>query len=241
MSRFFGALLRAIIVMMIMALPSVMVPGGTADARQMTALLALFAGALVFVEYQANYPSLIAFRFAPPFNRCRAFLGFALLVISALGVAGRLPALNFGYNLSAMGEIALYALSASLLFVIFFGILLLVMAWPVAGKGFNLWTNLPMFKVVSGRNSLAKLRLSARINLILAVLLSCLPPGVAILLPGSFGFAEDSPLLLVWLVAIWAFVPANLAMRALAMMRLAALGRAEAMANGSGARAYAPV
>lgn len=56
----------------------------------MVALVALFAGLLIFVEYKATYPGLIEFRDAPSFNRIRfAILWVTVFCISILEV-GRL-------------------------------------------------------------------------------------------------------------------------------------------------------
>lgn len=82
-SRLTGAILRATLVMMLVAMPSALLPGVTSDAKQMVALVALFAGALTFVEYNATYPGLIEFRDAPPFNRAR----FGLLFVTVLALA----------------------------------------------------------------------------------------------------------------------------------------------------------
>ncbi|MEZ5798513.1 MAG: hypothetical protein R3D63_14200 [Paracoccaceae bacterium] len=39
-----------------------LLPGIGPDTKQMVALVALFAGALTFAEYNAVYPSLVEFR-----------------------------------------------------------------------------------------------------------------------------------------------------------------------------------
>ncbi|WP_172600802.1 hypothetical protein [Cereibacter sphaeroides] len=79
-SRLSGALLRAALVVLLLALPSVLLPGVGADGQQMVALAALFGGVLTLVEYNATYPGLVEFRDAPPFNRLR----FALLLVMVL-------------------------------------------------------------------------------------------------------------------------------------------------------------
>lgn len=79
-SRLSGALLRASLVVLLLALPSVLLPGVGADGQQMVALAALFGGVLTLVEYNATYPGLVEFRDAPPFNRLR----FALLLVMVL-------------------------------------------------------------------------------------------------------------------------------------------------------------
>jgi hypothetical protein len=75
-SRLAGAATRAFLVMVMVATPSALLPQMTADTKQMVALVALFAGALTFVEYKATYPGLIEFRDAPPFNRVRFLMLF---------------------------------------------------------------------------------------------------------------------------------------------------------------------
>jgi hypothetical protein len=74
-SRFAGACVRAFLVMVLVATPSVLLGVGS-DGKQMVALVALFAGVLVFIEYNATYPGLIEFRDAPPFNRTRFLMLF---------------------------------------------------------------------------------------------------------------------------------------------------------------------
>ncbi len=76
-SRLAGAILRAFFVMVLVATPSVLLPGTGSDGKEMVALVALFAGMLTFVEYKSTYPGLIEFRDAPPFNRVRFLILFA--------------------------------------------------------------------------------------------------------------------------------------------------------------------
>nr|WP_229804087.1 hypothetical protein [Gemmobacter lanyuensis] len=89
-ARLAGAALRAVLVMLLVATPSVLLPGTDSDGKQMIALVALFAGALTFTEYKTSYPSLIEFRDAPPFNRVRFlilfFTVFTLTVIEKTSV-----------------------------------------------------------------------------------------------------------------------------------------------------------
>ena len=75
-SRLTGAAVRAFLVMVLIATPSVLLPGTGADGKQMVALVALFAGALTFTEYKTPYPVLIEFRDAQPFNRVRFLILF---------------------------------------------------------------------------------------------------------------------------------------------------------------------
>lgn len=87
LSQVSGAVVRAILVMVLIATPSALLPGTGLDGQQMVALVALFAGLLTFVEYNATYPGLIEFRDAPPYNRTRYLMLFFMLFF--LSVAAR--------------------------------------------------------------------------------------------------------------------------------------------------------
>lgn len=71
-----GAVARAMLVVMLVATPSLLVTGMSSDAVQIVALVGLLAAALVLFEYTATYPGLLEFRDAPPFNRIRFFAMF---------------------------------------------------------------------------------------------------------------------------------------------------------------------
>ncbi|MGC9370076.1 MAG: hypothetical protein ACP5DX_11100 [Paracoccaceae bacterium] len=63
--------MRAFLVVLLIATPSLLLPDVSSDATQIVALVALFAAGLTFFEYSAKYPGLVEFRDAPPFNRIR--------------------------------------------------------------------------------------------------------------------------------------------------------------------------
>ncbi|MEM1237726.1 MAG: hypothetical protein AAGI10_12195 [Pseudomonadota bacterium] len=70
------------------ATPALLLPGVGPDATQVVALIAVFAAVITLIEYASNYPSLIEFRHAPPFNRVRfisLFITVFLLTIIARG------------------------------------------------------------------------------------------------------------------------------------------------------------
>lgn len=79
-----SALMRALMVAAIVALPALAVPaldGGTGgDGTQTVVLVALVAGLLIFLEYSSAYPSFVEFRYAPPINR----LWFAALAVTVI-------------------------------------------------------------------------------------------------------------------------------------------------------------
>ena len=80
------ALTRALLVATLVATPALVLPSVSADSTQIVILFALFAGILIFIEYYATYPSIIEFRYAPPFNRLR-FLAIFLTVFSLSVIA----------------------------------------------------------------------------------------------------------------------------------------------------------
>lgn len=103
LSRLVGALLRAAIVMMVVATPSLLLPGTTEEGAQMVVLIALFFGIFVAVEYGAVYPALIEFRDAPPFNRLRVLSLLAMLFCLSLVAGGAGPDSSLRLVLNALG------------------------------------------------------------------------------------------------------------------------------------------
>lgn len=73
---------------MVVALPSLVVPGTSADTAQIVSLMALCAGALTLFEYASTYPGLVEFRDAPPFNRIRYLSLFAMVLLLSVVVRG---------------------------------------------------------------------------------------------------------------------------------------------------------
>ena len=80
LSLFWGALLRAGLVALLVVLPALVIPSTPPELGQVLLLLGLFAGVIVLAEYTSAYPALIEFRFAAPFNRTR-FMLLLLLVL----------------------------------------------------------------------------------------------------------------------------------------------------------------
>lgn len=92
LNRATGAAVRAFLVMILIVLPSVILPGIGTDTKQIVALVALFAGALAFVEYNAVYPSLVEFRDGAPFNRIRYLMLLATVIsLSVIAADSEVP------------------------------------------------------------------------------------------------------------------------------------------------------
>lgn len=265
-SRVTGALVRAVLVMVLIATPSILLPGVGADNAQIVALIALFAGGLTFVEYSSVYPGLVEFRYAPPFNRIRylsLFITVFLLTMIARGNVDPTPmtmfvqaigqlighAIDFPYSpvrlmtlmLSSNATVAhidevrtaagmAYLISLVMLSV--FVITLKIFGWPSSTGSFNVWVNLPTFDPTIGGDVVARLERDARVNLALGFLLPFLVPAVVKAASNSFGeITLSAPQTLIWMVAAWAFLPASLFMRGIAMSRVAEMIRQKRRQN----------
>ena len=88
MTRLSGAILRAILVVLLIATPSILLDGTSNDTTQIVALLAVIAAVFTLVEYYSGSPSLVEFRDAPPFNRVRFLALFATVFILTVILRG---------------------------------------------------------------------------------------------------------------------------------------------------------
>jgi hypothetical protein len=96
--------------------------------------------------------------------------------------------------------------------------------WPTRNGGFNVWVNLPTFDPTAGGDVVERLERDARFNIALGFLLPFLTPAVIKSATSLFGTVSlDNPQTLIWTVAAWAFLPASLFMRGIAMGRIALL------------------
>lgn len=75
---------RAFLVALLIAMPSMFFPETVGDATALVALVALLAAAMVFFEYFTEYPSVIEFRHAAPYNRLRFLTVMVVVVVLAL-------------------------------------------------------------------------------------------------------------------------------------------------------------
>jgi hypothetical protein len=256
LNRATGAAVRAFLVMVLIVLPSVILPGIGTDTKQIVALMALFAGTLVFVEYNAVYPSLVEFRDGAPFNRIRYLMLLAIVLslsvivadttnpttvsglFNALGlVVG--DAMDFPYSpvrlatymlsedatadqIAAVRTTAGTAYLISLVSLAVFVIVLKIAGWPSTKSAFNVWVNLPTFEPTAGGDVVDRLDRDARVNLGVGFLLPFVVPAlIAVLSSGLPTNVIASPQSLIWSIAAWAFLPASLLMRGVAMARIA--------------------
>ncbi len=255
-TRLSGAVLRAALVVLLIATPSVLLPAAGSDITEIVALVAIFAAVFTIVEYTAISPSLVEFRDAPPFNRIR-FVSLAASVFSlSVILRGHSSPSTitqifdiFGYGIGQLLDVPLSpvrlvllalpddatpelvgqvrtAAALSYLFSLtslaMFAGLLRFRGWPMRNGNFNVWINLPTFDPTTGADVIWRLRRDAQINLGLGFLLPFLIPaffkmGVTVLGPLSL----SNPHTLIWAMTAWAFLPASLLMRGVALHRVA--------------------
>ena len=135
-----------------------------------------------------------------------------------------IPADAGAATLEALRLAASVAYVMSLLSLGLFYFLVQVMNWPSANGAFNVWVNLPLFDPTAGGDVLKRLIRDGRVNVILGLLLPFIFPALVSLTAGNLGpaFWQD-PQTLIWSMVFWAFFPATMVMRGIAMMRIATM------------------
>lgn len=255
-SRLTGAVIRAVLTVLLIATPTLLLPLPSPDTAQIATLVALFAGGLVLFEYASAYPSLIEFRDAPPFNRVRflsLFVTVFLLTVICRGITHPTTLTEFASAIGALvgytidfpyspvrlvlamfpdgtdpASITLIRICAgvsyliSLISLAVFVIMIRMKGWPGRGQPFNVWVNLPTFDPTAGGDVVDRLVRDARFNISLGFLLPFLTPLAVSQAANMFDpIAVTSPQTLIWTVTAWAFLPASLFMRGIAMGRIA--------------------
>lgn len=86
-SQLAGAVVRAIVVMVVISTPSLLIPGTSPETTQIVTLVAIFAALFTISEYASIFPGLIEFRDAPPFNRVRVVSIFITLFMLSIVAA----------------------------------------------------------------------------------------------------------------------------------------------------------
>lgn len=76
-----SAAARGLLVATMIMTPALILPGLSSDTTQIVLLVALLAAVLTFVEYNSDFPSIVEFRDAAPFNRLRFATLFAIIFL----------------------------------------------------------------------------------------------------------------------------------------------------------------
>ncbi|MDJ0825215.1 MAG: hypothetical protein QNJ16_06910 [Rhodobacter sp.] len=257
-TRLAGALVRAVLVVLLVATPALLLPGISADVTQIVALVAIFAAALTIFEYASVYPGLVEFRNAPPFNRLRFAALFASVFLIAMVIRGETDptamtrmVTTFGTNVglaidfpySPVRQIVLLlpedttfthvarvrtaagiSYFVSMLALAIFYFFVRVRNWPLHNGPFNVWINLPTFDPTTSGDVVQRLERDARFNIVVGFTMPFFIPAALKASESLFGQVTlDNPQSMIWIVAAWAFLPASLLMRGLAMGRIAEL------------------
>jgi len=155
-------------------------------------------------------------------------------------VVSMFPAESDPANIALVRTAAGLSYLISLISLAIFTIMLRLQGWPARGRSFNVWVNLPTFDPTAGGDVVQRLIRDARFNISLGFLLPFLTPLAVKSAADLFEpMATYSSQTLIWTVATWAFLPASLFMRGIAMGRIADMIREQrrqsyelAVANG---------
>jgi hypothetical protein len=265
-TRLSGAMFRAMLVVILISMPSLLLPNTSSDATQMVVLIAIFGAALTIFEYSSTYPGLVEFREAPPFNRIRFISLFLTVFLLTMISRGQVEPTTTSQFATAIGELIAEAMDfpyspvrlvvlmlpdgtaaahvslvrtgagisylTSLLTLAVFLIVLRLRGWPARLGAFNVWVNLPTFDPTAAGDVVQRLERDARVNIALGFLLPFLTPAVVKAAATLFGSVSlENPHTFVWTVAAWAFLPASLFMRGIAMGRIAQMIAAKRRRN----------
>ena len=160
--------------------------------------------------------------------------------LATLMIAGAATEQQVGAVRTAAGM----AYLISLISLAFFVVMLRLGGWPRRDRPFNVWVNLPTFDPTSGGDVVARLRRDARVNIAIGFLLPFVIPAVVqIAAVGFQPLGLTSPQTMIWTMTLWAFLPASLFMRGIAMGRVAdmILARRQASSVAAPDAQYAPV
>ncbi len=114
---------------------------------------------------------------------------------------------------------SLFAMTGFLLMVRVFG-------WPMRGGAFNVWVNMPLFDPTAGGDVLNRLQRDARVNIAFGFLLPFAIPAVVKAASDLLNpITLENPQTLIWTMSAWAFLPASMIMRGIAMQRIAEMIR----------------
>lgn len=129
----------------------------------------------------------------------------------------------------------------SLISLIVFFVVMRVKNWPLNSGDFNVWINLPTFDPTSGGDVVERLERDSRVNVALGFLLPFLMPVLIESASSLFGAVTlENPQTMIWMVAAWAFLPASLFMRGMALGRLAAIIAAKRRSSSQDESGFVP-
>ena len=152
-------------------------------------------------------------------GRAGDFRGSPVRLVLALAPEGAGPV-----QTAELRDMAALAYALSLLMVLWFIALIRLRNWPAQNGAFNVWVNLPMLSLTANGDIVPRMQIHAGLNLLLGIGLPFFLPGLLSTVAVLTGpVTLDGPQTTIWVLALWAFVPAGLVMRGIAINRIAVL------------------
>lgn len=116
------------------------------------------------------------------------------------------------------------AYAVSLVMMLTFVTYVRILNWPMRKGSFNVWVNLPLFDPTRGGDVVERLKRDAGVNIVLGALLPFIIPTV---IKATSEFVNPisvaNPQTLIWTITAWAFLPASMLIRGIALSRVAEL------------------
>jgi len=252
MKRIAGAIIRAVLVVLIVITPAYLLPDIGNTTQELALIIGGIVAAFTLFEYAGKTPGFVDFRFAPPYNRFRVAIIAAQIVALSLicrATVQNIPEImtlsdlaveyaSFSFSPVAMAVaktselsiatspdlmLRLFSVSFVIAGVLSVGLsmVLWVFGWPSGRADFNLWVNLPTFSPSSVAAAEKRLKRDAMINILIGIgLLYAIPFGFEYVIDVlGAGILEDFHSL-VWVVSLWAFLPALLITRGLSISKI---------------------
>jgi len=121
-------------------------------------------------------------------------------------------------------DMAALSYAVSITMIALFMAVLRGLGWPARNGAFNVWINLPMLSQTTNGDIVPRMQIHAILNILLGITLPFFLPGVAITASALTGkITPPGPQTMIWAVTLWAFLPAGLVMRGIAINRIASM------------------
>lgn len=253
--RLTGATVRAVIVAILVMLPSFLLSETSHSSLEFTRILATIAAVIVIYEYGFPTPSVIEFRFAAPYNRVRFMLILGLILAPAYLISNMLndqaanglltatasngfALMDFSYSPVAIvadtlagsdlvlrnviGQAIALNVIICLSFTLAFCASVFANLWRFGGDNFNMWLNMPTYKSYDTSSLQNRLVNSSFSSLLIACLIPFFGPTIATVVLAWFSHSGSlAPITIIWVIALWTYLPAMYLMRAVALAKIA--------------------
>ncbi|MEM6889708.1 MAG: hypothetical protein AAF636_16420 [Pseudomonadota bacterium] len=114
--------------------------------------------------------------------------------------------------------------AVSLFAMVVFVAMVRIGGWPIQKGAFNVWVNLPLFDPTTGGDVLRRLYRDARWNIAIGFLLPFVIPALVKSISHLINpVTLENPQTMIWTITAWAFLPASMIMRGIALQRVAEL------------------